>query len=64
MCFEREGSMGMGTAVKLGTEVVCQNTCSNWKAPVQGLCPDQMLVQILETCINLLVLPTNFWFLS
>lgn len=55
MCFEREGRMGMGTGVKLGSEVVCQN----WKGPVQGLCPDQMMVQILETCLNLQVLTTS-----
>lgn len=59
MCFEREGGMGMGTGVKLGSEVVCQNTCSNWKSAVQDLCPDQMLVQILETCLNLQVLTVS-----
>lgn len=36
MCFEREGSMGMGAGVKLRSEAVCQNTCSNWKGPVKA----------------------------
>lgn len=52
MCYEREGRMGMGTGVKLEVRWCA----SNWKGPVQGLCPDEMLVQILETCLNLQVL--------
>lgn len=41
MHFEKEGKMGIVAWGKLGSEVVCQYTCSNCKGPVQGLCPDE-----------------------